>query len=40
MHWEAAMAVTSAEQFFALLEKSGLLIPAQLVQARARRRHR
>jgi serine/threonine-protein kinase len=28
------MAVTSAAEFFALLEKSGLLIPAQLIQAR------
>ena len=29
------MAVTSAEEFFAVLEKSKLLIPAQLAQARA-----
>jgi serine/threonine protein kinase len=29
------MAVTSVEQFFELLEKSGLLIPEQLVQARS-----
>lgn len=29
------MAVTSAEEFLALLEKSGLLIPAQLLQARS-----
>ncbi len=28
------MAVTSAEEFLALLEKSGLLIPTQLIQAR------
>ena len=30
-----AMAVTSAKEFFAVLEKSKLLIPAQLAQARA-----
>ena len=32
---EAAMAVTSAEEFFAVLEKSKLLIPARLAQARS-----
>jgi serine/threonine-protein kinase len=35
MKREAAMVVTSAEEFLALLEKSGLLIPAQLIQVRS-----